>query len=70
MSIENGGVTHNFESGPTKDQFSSNFLEDFDAIFFSNQYKLAEKKFTEKPGIHVKLLVVMYLHLKFDLTNL
>jgi hypothetical protein len=23
--IENGGVTHNFESGPSKDHFNSNF---------------------------------------------
>jgi hypothetical protein len=23
--IENGGVTHNFESGPPKDHFNSNF---------------------------------------------
>jgi hypothetical protein len=25
MLIENGGVTHNFESGPPKDHFNSNF---------------------------------------------
>jgi hypothetical protein len=25
VEIENGGVTHNFESGPPKDHFNSNF---------------------------------------------
>jgi hypothetical protein len=25
VEIENGGVTHNFESGPLKDHFNSNF---------------------------------------------
>jgi hypothetical protein len=31
--IENGGVTHNFESGPPKDHFNSNFwATDFDVI--------------------------------------
>jgi hypothetical protein len=34
--IENGGVTHNFESGPPKDHFNSNFwAKDFDVIFIS-----------------------------------
>jgi hypothetical protein len=34
--IENGGVTHHFESGPPKDHFSSNFwAKDFDVIFIS-----------------------------------
>jgi hypothetical protein len=29
------GVTHNVESGPTKDHFSSNFsADDFDMVFF------------------------------------
>jgi hypothetical protein len=36
--IENGGVTHNFESGPSKDHFNSNFkAKDFDVIFISMQ---------------------------------
>jgi len=25
VEIENGGITHNFESGPPKDHFNSNF---------------------------------------------
>jgi hypothetical protein len=34
--IENGSVTYNFESGPPKDNFNSNFLaKDFDVIFIS-----------------------------------
>jgi hypothetical protein len=33
--IENGGVTHNFESGPPKDHFNSNFW-DFYLIIFLN----------------------------------
>ena len=34
--IENGGVTHNFENGPPKDHFNSNFwAKDFDVIFIS-----------------------------------
>jgi hypothetical protein len=46
--IENGGVTHNFESGPPKDHCNSNFCAtDFDVIFFSYNIpkwnKLAEK---------------------------
>jgi hypothetical protein len=32
-----------------------------------NRYKSAEKKITEKPGIYVKLLISMYLQLKFEL---
>jgi hypothetical protein len=32
--LGNGIVTNNFESWPTKDNFSSNFLSDFDVIFF------------------------------------
>jgi len=33
--MEDGDVTHNFESGTTKDHFSSNFsTEDFTVIFF------------------------------------
>jgi hypothetical protein len=36
MLIENGGVTHNFESGPPKDHFNSNFrAKDFDVIFIT-----------------------------------
>jgi hypothetical protein len=34
--IENGSVTNHFKSLPTKDNFSSNFAEDFDVIFFHN----------------------------------
>jgi hypothetical protein len=33
---ENGGATHNFESGPLKDHFNSNFwAKDLDVIFIS-----------------------------------
>ena len=36
VEIENGGVTHNFESGPPQDHFNSNFwAKDFDVIFIS-----------------------------------
>jgi hypothetical protein len=36
VEIENGGVTHNFESGPPKDHFNSNFqAKNFDVIFIS-----------------------------------
>ena len=47
--IENGSVTNNFESLPTKYHFSSNIWEDFDVNFFYNmpiRYKFAEKKKT------------------------
>jgi hypothetical protein len=52
--IENGGVTHNFESGPPKDNFNSNFrATDFDVIFFSHNIpkrnKLAEKITQKNP---------------------
>ena len=34
--LENGSVTNNFKSSPTKDHFSSNFIaEDFDVNFCS-----------------------------------
>jgi hypothetical protein len=52
--IENGGVTHNFESGPPKDLFNSNFrATDFDVIFFSHNIpkrnELAEKISQKNP---------------------
>jgi hypothetical protein len=32
--MEDGGITHNFESGPTRDHLSSGFWgEDFNVIF-------------------------------------
>jgi hypothetical protein len=34
--MKNGGVTHNFESGPLKDHFNLNFsAKDLDVIFIS-----------------------------------
>jgi hypothetical protein len=36
LLIENGGATHNFESGPPKDHFNLNFsAKDLDVIFIS-----------------------------------
>ena len=69
--MEGGCVAYNFESGPIKDHLSSNFWsEDFNVIVFSHNmhiwYNLAENNVTEKIEKYVKLLIAVYLELKFD----
>ena len=63
VEIENGGVTHNFESGPPK-IISTQISEQKILIWFLSHNipkwnKLAEKNLTEKPRIYVKLLIAM-----------
>ena len=71
--MEGGAVRHNFERDPPQDHpcqvcliWFNGFREDLNVIFYQNmpnlhnRYKSTEKKyFTEKPGIHVKLLPAM-----------
>jgi hypothetical protein len=67
--MEGGAVRHTIERGPPKFVliWLSGFRgEDLNVIFYQiisnlyNLYKSAErKKFTEKPGIYVKLLIAM-----------
>ena len=69
--MESGTVGHNFEMGLPKNYpsqicliwFSGLRGKDLNVIFYQNmpnlhiRYKSAEKNFTEKPGIYVKLLL-------------
>ena len=72
--MEGGAVGHNFERDPPKDHpchawcnLVQHFRgEDLNVIFYQNmpnlhnRYKSAEKKISQKkPGIYVKLLLVM-----------
>jgi hypothetical protein len=58
--IENGGATHNFESGPPKDHFNSNFwAKDFDVIFISKWNKQAEKNLTDSGSFYMYVITVL-----------
>jgi hypothetical protein len=64
--IENGGVTHNFESGPPLIWFSGFRGQDLNVIFYPNmpnlhhRYKSAERKISQKNLKYiVKLLLAM-----------
>ena len=80
--MEGGAVRHNFEREPTQGPFHarlgliwfSGFREDLNVIFYQimpnlhNRYKSADRKISQKsPGIYVKLLIAMWLQLKFEL---
>ena len=70
--MKGGAVGHNFERGPPKDHPSQiwlNMVRQFQRRRFKcDIYQNIENNYiTEKPGIYVKLLLAMYLQLKFEL---